>query len=156
MLTRRTHISDHEEVFLRVRGPGYENPVCDAIYSLKPNGFWYAIDDRYLASLGSAAIGKYQYRVNLGETMLAYLSCAAAVREFSATFRSGEGIDWASVASVYDGVELNPYDSVVAGQVDWYHMWEYACGVVWRPGNVTLRAEGRIDRNRVGAVLRAV
>jgi len=45
-------------------------------------------------------------------------------------------IDWAKVASIYDGIVISPY--IYARRMDlfWYYPWDAASGCIWRPSKV--------------------
>ena len=153
MSPRCMHLSTEEYPSLEDRGPRYDVPGFEPIYRLKPYAFWYSIDDRYLQSLSEQdALTRYEFEVHLGETSMVHLTSGSEVLEFTARFGSRADIDWEAVVAEYSGVELNPYVCAIAKQIQWYHMWEYACGAIWRVHNLVLTPRGRVDRARYRGV----
>jgi hypothetical protein len=149
----RTHVSDLLDLRLRAKGPQFEQRLFAAMFPVQPDGFWYGFNDEWLRWDRGKAIDKYEYSVDLGSTPVRRLTSRAGVEEFTTEFRDAGGIDWNSVARTWSGVELIPYDSTLAAEINWYNEWHCACGVVWRPSpDMRVKLVGRIDAARLAAL----
>ena len=51
--------------------------------------------------------------------------------EFSVPHHGMEMIDWAKVASKYDGIEIAPYIHKGRWELMWYSTWDVASGCIW-------------------------
>lgn len=72
-----------------------------------------------------------------GQGKVLLLSTEEDVLEFSTRFRDKgvDNIDWAAVARLVEGIEINPYQYGLkwnSHTSSWYGWWDISCGCVWR------------------------
>ena len=122
----------------------------------KPIGLWYACGGEWIEWLESEMPewledGKYLYEVrpNYSAGGLAAgrygdyvggvlrLSTEEEVVEFSRTYSNFEKVDWYEVSSIWDGIEICPYqDDLRLSMHNWYYPWDVASGCIWRPSGL--------------------
>lgn len=122
----------------------------------KPFGLWYACGGAWIEWLETEMPewledGKYLYEVrpNYSAGGLAAgrygdyvggvlrLSTEEEVVEFSRTYSNFDKVDWYEVASIWDGIEICPYqDDLRLSMHGWYYPWDVASGCIWRPSGL--------------------
>lgn len=140
---KRTHISKSKSIKVR--------PVAEAQQvDFKPKGFWYSVDgdwERWCKSESPDWLeGANTHAVELGRERILYLRSVDDLDEFHKKYKpvnvekSLENyIDWAAVASEYDGIEIAPYQRKrrLNGPAHrWCYGWDCASGCIWRPNGV--------------------
>jgi len=124
----------------------------------KPLGLWYACggewiewvetnvpewleDGQYLYevqpnySVGGLAAGHPRYADYVGGVLR--LSTEEEVVEFSRTYSNFDKVDWHTVALIWDGIEICPYqDDLRLSMHGWYYPWDVASGCIWRPSGL--------------------
>jgi hypothetical protein len=119
----------------------------------KPFGLWYACGGEWIEWMESEMPewledGQYLYEVQptysagglaagrsgkyVGGVLR--LTTEEEVVEFSRTYSNFDKVDWHEVASIWDGIEICPYqDDLRLSMHNWYYPWDVASGCVWRP-----------------------
>lgn len=149
----RTHLSTSPEPIVLRPGGGASDGF------MKPPGFWYEVDGDWQRWCRDEQWGVDTYRhihaVELGDTNMLMIDTLERLDGFHARFghcdplgvRSElfDYIDWAAVATEWDGVEIAPYQWDRRLTLRWYYGWDCAAGVIWRPKGVTVTYLGPVD-----------
>lgn len=122
--------------------------------TLKPEGFWYAIDNAWIEWCRSEMPEwehEYLYEIILGpKTNLLYISNYKELIEFTNDYQVktpepfigrcvNYNINWPLVAFKYDGIEINPYIYEARFKLLWYYGWDVASGCIWNLRDVTMQ-----------------
>ncbi|MFT4126258.1 MAG: hypothetical protein QM662_08520 [Gordonia sp. (in: high G+C Gram-positive bacteria)] len=143
-MTRLMHYQDHPVDFDRTRT--YTQPPADPFG--KPTGFWVSVegDDDWPSWCQSEDFRteslSHPHEVRLVPAAnVWWLTTIADVDRFHMRFSrrrisdrrisdSWSVIDWRSVAALYDGVIIAPYQRS-RRELDWYYGWDCASGCIW-------------------------
>ena len=125
---------------------------------IKPSGIWYAPGSVWLTWMSREAPSwlndiNYIYKITPNYSGgldssggVLRLSTEDDVNDFSERFgvnlpgfRSVQFADWSAVASIWDGIEIIPYqDSLKYERLTaWYSSWHLSSGCIWRPSGVS-------------------
>lgn len=137
------------------------------IEDMKPVGLWYADGTEWISFL-SYQMPDWMSRINYiykikpkyssglnGSGGVLKLSTEEDVRDFSNEFgvrvysRGHDRIDWSHVSSIWDGIEIIPYQGSLRLDdiVKWYYTWDIGSGCIWRPSGAS---ELELIRTRPG------
>lgn len=124
----------------------------------KPNGLWYAIGSDWVSLLAyenSDRMSEVNYIYKVKPKYSSGLNSSGGVLKLSSkmdvinfsmrlgtTSQYGTGtdrIDWAKVSTIWDGVEIIPYqDSLrLSDYTAWYYAWDLPSGCIWRSGGAS-------------------
>lgn len=124
----------------------------------KPKGLWYAIGSDWINLLtyeNSDRISEVNYIYKVKPKYSSGLNSSGGVLKlnnkmdvinfstrFGTTSQYGTGtdrIDWAKVSTIWDGVEIIPYqDSLrLSDYTEWYYAWDLPSGCIWRSGGAS-------------------
>lgn len=112
----------------------------------KPSGLWFSVgdeDDGWRAWCEDQNFGadRFAYAVEIvlvEDANILRLKGAEEIDNFTAAYGKSGGtiydIDWAKVASLYDGMIIAPYCWArrLHRETSWYYAWDCASGCIWR------------------------
>lgn len=116
----------------------------------KPNGFWYSAGDAWLEWCKSDMpqwVGEHACVLDLGASNILQLDTLEKIKAFSLEFGNklytqarAVFIDWPTVATRWDGIEIIPYQWSIRTDPDhfWYYGWDVASGCVWNLDKVSI------------------
>ena len=126
----------------------------------KPRGVWYAPGSEWLDWMSGEMPDwlndvNYIYKLTPNYSGgldssggVLRLSTEEDILRFSEEFSiSSYEIDWAKVASIWDGIEIIPYQHSLGYSIRWYYGWDIASGCIWRPSGAS---EFSLLRSRPG------
>jgi hypothetical protein len=114
----------------------------------KPAGIWYACGNEWLSWLTYEMpqwIGDYVYSLKVNEARILMIKTEKEFYNFERKYLvqgedypgQGNVVDWAKVASEYDGIEICPYQGGARYSSNWYYGWDVASGCIWDGAAVT-------------------
>ena len=114
---------------------------------MKPNGFWYGFGKEWIDWTKTEMpewAGKYIYEVKVSGNILK-ISTFNELLQFNENFKTESNaglstINWKSVASKYDGIEIVPYQYKAKSNFNllWYYGWDIGSGCIWNLSNASL------------------
>jgi len=116
-------------------------PKVDPIKGLKPCGLWYAYgeewidlilkeypDSELVTNLKNGIISIFE--LELAGNIIK-LSSAQDIKNFHYKYSiDNEKINWLYVSSVYDGIEINPFEKEYSKHL-WYKTFDIKSGCIW-------------------------
>jgi hypothetical protein len=152
-----THLSETDAGFI---SKVYD--ITKASGYMKPNGFWYGVDDDWQRWCESENYKvdeyKYIYEVDLGSCNILKITNRKELLKFhnkysihidnflmKPTYHDRSSIDWSKVSEEYDGVQIAPYIWSERLNLMWYYGWDCASGVVWRMKDMKVTLIGPIE-----------
>lgn len=131
--------------------------------SFKPHGLWYGVNGEWeewcRSEMPEWITGGMLYAVRFGSEKVLRIESLDALDAFHAEYHRTHPqfsllgyIDWPTVATRYDGIEIAPYQwqrRLEPGWL-WYYGWDCASGCIWRPKGMTLELVR--DESRAAAV----
>lgn len=116
---------------------------------MKPNGLWYAVGLEWIEWVEGEMphwMGNVFYKIEVNPNKILHLKTRIEIMEFSAKFRADKGqlatvsrdlmIDWKSVAEIYSGIEISPYQYSLRFTFMWYYGWDVASGCIWEKDGI--------------------
>lgn len=125
----------------------------ETLRAYKPPGFWYEVDGDWRRWCEGEGFGserlQHMHRVELNECKILFIDTLKKLDEFHRKFHMHRPltpdyslitINWPTVAELYDGLEIAPYQWArrLTHDFMWYYGWDCASGVIWRPKNATV------------------
>ena len=125
---------------------------------MKPSGIWYAQGSAWLDWMSSEmpdSLNDVNYIYKITPSYSGGLDSSGGVLRLSTEedviifskrfgidllgFGSVQFIDWSKVVSVWDGIEIIPYQRSLRldRHTGWYYGWDIASGCIWRPSGVS-------------------
>ena len=108
---------------------------------MKPAGFWYGFGNEWIdwvrTEMSSKFSGDYIYNVDVSKCKLLKIDSHMELMIFTRHYNSpasqvvGDKLDWKTISTRYDGIEINPYQDEARYQYLWYYGWDVASGCVW-------------------------
>ena len=130
-------------------GPYPQPSPSDQIGPSKPVGIWYDCDGQWeefcRLDLGSYSNRGYDsvFEVFPNKSTVLFITNNQEFDDFEKTYgKPGKYelvIDWALVASHYDGIEICPYLHKKRMGHGWYYPWDVASGCIWSPSGATVK-----------------
>lgn len=141
---RLLHYS-HQPI-VRVRSIKQDPPDPNKGPRGKPRGFWVSVGDAWRQwcesedwNIGALAF-EHEVTLHKGANIL-YLRSIGDIDKFTETFKLPTelnkfaifDLDWMTVASLYDGIIITPYQygRRFASSTEWYYGWDCASGCIW-------------------------
>jgi len=127
----------------------------------KPIGFWYSVGcdwERWCATEEPDWLkGRFAHEVILDSEKMLYLRTPEDIDLFDEKYKfkddniRGWTLDWARVATEYDGIEIAPYqwERRLERHCTWYYSWDCASGCIWRPRGVEVKLIGKVKKEAV-------
>jgi hypothetical protein len=142
----RTHISATRIKELR-------DTTSECSESCKPVGLWYGLGDSWAEwvkyEMPTRAQG-YLYKLHVDMSKILVIRSVEELMDFTKEFGASidtqnplwalrnDMIDWPSVASQWNGIEIAPYQYTcrLSSETGWYYGWDVASGCIWNPYSV--------------------
>ena len=111
----------------------------------KPVGLWYSVGnewEEWCRSEMPGWIGKYNYELDIKNINLLRLDSVESILEFNKLYslntKYNYEVDWGKLYSLYDGIEITPYQYNLRYELGWYYSWDVASGCIWNAKKIVL------------------